>query len=310
MSSGKISIMPGVTKIKVGILGVGMVGGALARYFLEKKKLKRGRDIFLCDADPMKDYHDDVNAADVIFVAVPTPRNPKNGACETSIVEDALRVIASGKTVVIKSTVPPGTTADLQERFPELTMLFNPEFLTEKNAWNDMLKPPRQIVGYVHKKGIGEAMKVLALLPKAPLVSPGVSGGKTQRITATEAEFIKYASNVYLSRRVAFANALAMAAEHMDADYDVIRAALVTDGRIGNSHWNVDYDGYRGFGGFCFPKDTAAFIAFARREGLSEVEALIRADWDFNERLLASQGLSVDEVSGHSFKTKLLRKRK
>lgn len=291
-------------KTKVGVLGVGMVGGATARYFLEKKKLKRGRDIFLCDADPMKDYHDDINAADIIFVAVPTPRNPKNGACDTSIVEDALRTLADGKTVVLKSTVPPGTTADLQGKFPHLTLLFNPEFLTEKNAWNDMLKPPRQIVGFVNKKGISDAMKVLALLPRAPFMSPGVYAGATTRITATEAEFIKYASNVYLSRRVAFANALAMAAEHMDADYDVIRAALVTDKRIGNSHWNVDYDGYRGFGGFCFPKDTAAFIAFARREGLMEVEALLAADWAFNERLLASQGLTVDEVSGHSFKAK------
>ncbi|MDO8669703.1 MAG: hypothetical protein Q7K65_05430, partial [Candidatus Buchananbacteria bacterium] len=95
-------------KIKVGIIGLGMVGEPIKRWFEEYHKYRRGKELFCYDTDPKKGYSDDVNKADVVFVAVPTPANP-DGGCNTSIVQNAVATVNDGKIVVIKSTVPPGT---------------------------------------------------------------------------------------------------------------------------------------------------------------------------------------------------------
>jgi UDPglucose 6-dehydrogenase len=291
---------------KVGVIGVGMVGTPLVRYLVEIKKYKRGRDIFLFDKDPKKKMNDDVNKADIIFVAVPTP--PKEDRfCNTLIVEAAVATIAPGKIVVIKSTVPPGTTEMLQARHPELKMLFNPEFLTESRAWEDMLRPDRQIVGFT-AKSLEAASHVLALLPKAAFMSPwGVGTYKQVRITATEAEFIKYAANVYFAMKVNWANALYDASQKLGADYDNVRAGMASDHRIGDSHLDANHGGYRGFGGYCLPKDLDAFLGFAKSQKLDNVAKLLSAARDFNEELLKSQGLTIADVSEHdaSLKAKL-----
>ncbi len=287
-------------KPKVGVVGVGMVGGPLARYFEEVRGFVRGRDLFLYDIDVKKSYGDDANRADVIFVCVPTPRNPEDGSADTSLIADAIRKIKGAKIVAIKSTVPPGTTEAFQKQCPRHKFLFNPEFLTESRAWEDMIRPDRQIVGFT-EQSLDAAHLVLSLLPKAPFMSPwGIGTYAQTRITATEAEFIKYAGNIHFVRKVNWANALAQAAEKLGADYENVRKGMAADHRIGDSHLDVDHGGYRGFGGFCFPKDTAAFLAFAKEHELSDVHALIAADWKFNEDLLASQGLTVEDVSAHN----------
>ncbi|MEK9186560.1 MAG: hypothetical protein AAB885_03170, partial [Patescibacteria group bacterium] len=255
---------------KLGIIGVGWVGAQLKRYFEEFKDYKTGEDLFTYDIDPKKCVGD-IGMADAIFVAVPTPRNAETGACDTSIVEDAVGKIKGEKIVVIKSTVPPGTTERLQKKYPNNKFLFNPEFLSEKTAWFDMIRPDRQIVGFT-EQSLEAAHLVLSLLPKAPFMSPwGINTYKQSRVTATEAEIIKYAGNVYFSQKVNWANAIAKVCEKVNADYENVRKAMSADHRIGDSHLDVLHGGYRGFGGYCFPKDTAAFMAFAKEQGFQEV---------------------------------------
>ncbi|OHA08901.1 MAG: hypothetical protein A3A44_02300 [Candidatus Sungbacteria bacterium RIFCSPLOWO2_01_FULL_60_25] len=304
-------------RIPVGVIGVGMVGTPLARYFREVKGYARGRDLFLYDIDPAKGCGDDVRRAGVVFVCVPTPP-ARDGSADTSAVRHAFRMLAAplprrsvgalradrrrgggGKIVVIKSTVPPGTTEAFQREFPEHQVLFNPENLTERFAWEDFLRPDTQIVGFT-AKSIDAAHPVLSLLPKAPFMSPwGTDTYRRTAITATEAEIIKYARNIHFARKVNFANALARLAETMGADYENIRAGMAADHRIGDSHLDVTHGGYRGFGGYCFPKDLSAFIAAFDRAGLPESAALLRSDWDFNKAILAEQGLTIEEVSSH-----------
>lgn len=285
-------------KVNVGIIGVGWVGGQIKRYFEEIRGYKVGEDLHLHDINPAR-CAGDINKADVIFVALPTPRNPKDGSCDTSIVEDAVGKIKGNKIVVIKSTVPPGTTEGLQKKYPRLKMLFNPEFLTESRAWEDMMRPDRQIVGFTDKS-LDAAHLVLSLLPKAPFMSPwGVGTYRQVRITATEAEIIKYAGNVYFVRKVNWANALAMAAEKMGVDYENVRLGMSADHRIGDSHLDVYHGGYKGWGGYCFPKDLDGFMQFAKKEGLKEVFGILQADRDFNERLLVEQSLTLQDVSMH-----------
>jgi len=283
---------------KIGILGVGWVGGQLKRYLEEIKKYKAGDNLLLFDIDPKK-CAGDINQAEVIFVALPTPRNPKDGTCDLSIIEGIISKIQGEKIIVLKSTIPPGTTEGMQKKYPQHKFLFNPEFLTESRAWEDMLRPDRQIVGFT-EKSVDVAHLVLSLLPKAPFMSPwGLGTYQPIRITATEAELIKYAGNVYFAQKVNWANALAKMSEKLGVDYENIRKAMSADHRIGDSHLDVMHGKYRGFGGYCFPKDTSAFMMFAKEQGLDDVHQLLKAAWDFNEHLLNEQGLTIDDVSKH-----------
>ena len=293
---------------KIGIIGVGWVGAQIKKYFEGLKGYKAGKDLFTHDLDPKKRVGD-IQKAEVIFITVPTPR-AKNGGCDVSIVEEAVKNLTGNKVVVIKSTVPPGTTETLQKKYRRHQFLFNPEFLTESRAWEDMLRPDRQIVGFT-KKSIDVAHLVLSLLPKAPFMSPWGIGTYTPiRITATEAEMIKYAGNVYFAQKVNWANSLAIVAKKMKCDYENVRKGMSADYRIGDSHLDVYHGGYRGFGGYCLPKDLSALMMFAKEKDLTDVYVLLRAAWKFNENLLIAQGLSVEEVSKHISDLKLKKKLK
>ena len=92
--------------MRVGIIGVGMVGTPLKRWFEERRGYQRGKDLFLSDIDPAKGFLDDINQADVIFISVPTPRTPE-GAAGLDAVEQAFAKISASKIAVLKSTVPP-----------------------------------------------------------------------------------------------------------------------------------------------------------------------------------------------------------
>lgn len=299
-------------RVKIGVVGVGMVGKEVLRYFKEDVGLCKGEGLFAYDIDPKRpDVKDDVKRADIIFICVPTPSNP-DGSCNTDIVESYVAKFAdSDKVIVVKSTVPPGTTEKLGEKYKVAT-LFNPEFLTEKQAQLDFVRPDRQIVGFTERSREYSKI-VLDLLPRAPFMSPHVIGTYNfTQLTATEAEVVKYFSNVFGALKVTFANVADIYCEALGANYDNVRLGAASDARIGGSWLDVHHGHYRGFGGYCFPKDTRAVIAvgdelvkkfishdlrFAKL--LENAVAFIRAAYDFNEKLLEYQGLAVEEVSGH-----------
>lgn len=149
-------------KYRIGIMGIGMVGGAL-NYFFEISGIKT------CIYDKYKHLGsiDEVNGADVVFICVPTPYGDKKHGFDISYVEDAVNNLGGEKIVVIKSTVLPGTTEKLQKKCDRHKFLFNPEFLVEKTAKNDMCNPDRQILGFTDKSS-DIAGSVMNLLPKAP----------------------------------------------------------------------------------------------------------------------------------------------
>ncbi len=307
-------------KIKVGIIGLGMVGGPIRRWFEEKSGYKRGRDLFCYDVDSKKGYSDDVNKADVIFVSVPTPTNP-DGSCNVSIVESAVAGVSDGKIVVVKSTVTPGTVERLQKKHPKKRLIFNPEFLTESQAWEDFLSPDRQIVGHT-AKSISDSVEVLNLLPKKHFIRPWTSDYSKRSVNSTEAEFGKYASNVFGYIKVVYGNILAdlcyatSNVQGVKIDYENIKEVIGADLRIGPAWLNVSHGDYCGAGGYCFPKDMNAFIAFAEtmekdaakkkkldkehlqilRDGI----AVFKAVRNYNETLIKSQGLSMEDVSRHN----------
>lgn len=280
-------------KANIGIVGIGMVGAPLARYFTEIRGYQRGANLFLFDIDPKKGLSDDISRADVIFVSVPTPRM-SNGATDLTAVESAIGRISGKKIVVLKSTMVPGTTERIQKKYPVHQFLFNPEFLTEKNAWENTRHPDRQLVGWTTESR-DAASFVLSLLPGAPLCAPSPQ----LSMTATEAELVKHAANLFLTRKVTFANAIYNLASFHGADYERIKTGIGSDPRIGISHLDVHHHGYRGYGGYCFTKDTDALIHHCREMGVDRAADLFEADKRFNEAVLASQGLTPEDVSVH-----------
>jgi UDPglucose 6-dehydrogenase len=235
-------------KTKIGIIGYGMVGSAVGAWFKKAAKY---------DLKKFPDGLPRVNQAEIVFICVPTPYSPTKGY-NYQAVELAAQNITGKKVVVLKSTVLPGKTSELQKKYPQHTWLFNPEFLRDKTAVQDFLKPDRQVIGMAknsltHKRA---ARRLIAKLPKAPY----------QFITtATEAELIKLCANSFMALKVVYANMIYDLCHQAGADYEVVRGGVSTDPRITNSGMNVWFDGYRGYGGKCFPKDVGALIAFGKK---------------------------------------------
>lgn len=258
-----------VQKFKIGIVGLGMVGGALKRYFE-----KRGINVFKYDKGKKVGSAREVNQADVIFICVPTPFVEGAGP-DLSFVEDVCNNLLGNKIIVIRSTVLPGTTAKLQKNHPQHKFLFNPEFLVEEKADECMQNPERQIIGCTDLSR-PVAKDILAILPKAPY-------GRI--IEAIEAEMVKYFGNTFLSTKVIFSNQMYDLCKALGINYETVRECAAQDKRITLSHTDIFHGGYRGYGGKCLPKDTKSLIAFADEHGVDL--KLLKTLEDINNDLTA-----------------------
>ena len=263
--------------LKIGIIGVGMVGGALRRYF-EKKGVR----LFLYDEGKNLSSLEEVNQADVIFICVPTPFNKEKGF-DLSCLEKTGQNIKGQKIVVIKSTIWPGTTEKFQKKHPQHKFLFNPEFLVEEKADEGMQNPDRQIIGYTeNSRDVSE--EILRILPRAPF---------EKIIPATEAEMVKYFGNTFLSTKVIFGNQIYELCQKLGIDYEIVRESASADKRIGPSHLDVRHGGYFGYGGKCLPKDIRALIQFADKNGVDL--KLHKAVEEINNQLMKEQGIKDQE---------------
>ena len=264
---------------KIGIVGTGMVGGALQRYF----KKKEGLELFLYDKGKNLGSPQEVNQAELIFICVPTPYLKDSKGFDLSYVEDALNMLSGEKVVVIKSTVLPGTTEMLQQKYPQHKVLMNPEFLTEETADQDMAYPDRQIIGYTEKSH-SMAGDVMQLLPLAPF---------ERILPATEAETVKYFGNTWFSAKVVFANQMYDLCQALGVDYDRMVEAAAADKRIGRTHLNIFHKGYRGYGGKCLNKDIRALIQLANEKGVDlKLHKIVE---EINNQLLKMQNIDDPE---------------
>ncbi len=277
----------------IGFIGQGFIGKSYAddmerrgyrvvRYALESAYVGNKDKIKLCD---------------MVFIAVPTPTTPEG--FDHSIVESALRLVGAGKIAIIKSTILPGTTAQLQKKFPKLVIMHSPEFLVLKQAAEDAARPLRNIIGVAKNTPTyrSHARRVMRVLPKAPyeLVC-----------SAKDAELVKYGGNFFLYLKVLYANLMYELSESAGANYEVVKEAIAADPRIGPSHLQVLHDsGHkgakrgRGAGGVCFIKDVAAFADFYSKATKNKTGMnLIQAAIDKNIELLIESGKDLDLLVG------------
>ena len=262
--------------MNIGIIGQGFVGTAV------KEGLKKFHEIDTFDLDETKrdvDYIEDIiDRNNIIFVCLPTPMK-KDGSCDISIVENtvmeldnlALTRQCSNRIVVIKSTIPPGTTEMLNEECEHIQVVFNPEFLTEANFIEDFKNQDRIIIGGPRPASTKVRQLFYKAFPKAHII-------KTH---STIAEMVKYLTNTFLATKVSFANEMKMLCDFFNVDYDKVVEYSTYDERLGKSHWSVPGpDGKLGFGGSCFPKDINALISIADKW---EIPAnVLMAAWETN----------------------------
>ncbi|MEE8375381.1 MAG: UDP-glucose/GDP-mannose dehydrogenase family protein [Acidimicrobiia bacterium] len=217
--------------------------------------------------------------ADFIFLCLPTPQADDGRAdlgLVHAVVDELANEVADDAIFVIKSTVPPGTVAGLRKRLADLgspaRVVSHPEFLREGKAVEDFMEPDRIVVGAYDDED-AEAVADLYASLDANVV----------RTDPTSAEMIKYASNSYLAARLTFVNTLANVCEAVGADVLDVISGMGMDHRIG-PHFLKPGPGY---GGSCFPKDTAALIGVAEDAGydFELLRAVIEADHQQRRRV-------------------------
>tara|TARA_E500000305_G_C4002155_1_gene228009 strand:- start:602 stop:1432 length:831 start_codon:yes stop_codon:yes gene_type:complete len=261
--------------MRIGIIGQGYVGTAIKVGF-EPYYTVETYDKY-DEKKSTVQLTDMVETCKVIFVCVPTPMNT-DGTCHTDIVESVVKEIDDRvdlanipkPTVVIKSTVPPGTTDRLHRKYKGVDVIFNPEFLTEMNFIEDFKNQSRIILGGV-RRGTSLLRQVYSkVFPHATIV----------KTNAKYAETVKYFINCFLGTKVSFANEMKMLCDEIDIDYDKVVEYATYDERLGKSHWAVPGpDGELGFGGHCLPKDISAIV-----NGYGDME-LLQAVLKVNDRV-------------------------
>ncbi|ULE33653.1 UDP-glucose dehydrogenase family protein [Mycobacterium sp. IDR2000157661] len=295
-----------MSEIRVGVIGAGYVGLTTAVCMAELghhtvcvdvdagrvEQLRRG--VALIDEPGLpellrqarKDHTLEFTGAlgdladrDAVFVCVPTPSRA-DGSADVSavdaVVDELATVLRPGSVVVLKSTVPVGTTRRVAQRLQpaRLRAVSNPEFLRESHAVYDFRNPDRVVIG----SDDGDA---------ADLVDRLYGGlAQTLRMTPESAELAKYASNAFLAVKISYANSLAQLCSRVGADVVDVTRCMGADVRIG-PHFLAPGPGW---GGSCLPKDTAAILHTSRLAGvaLPEVESARATNDAQPERILSA----------------------
>ena len=256
---------------KITIIGAGYVGFSLAVLLSQEK------EVTLFDIDRLKlkqidnkksplrdqnidkffanktlrlktnyDLTDAVSDADLIILALPTNFSESTKFFDTSQLDSVISKISEKNInypILIKSTVPQGYTQRLQAQYPDLPIIFSPEFLREGNALEDNLNPSRIIVGNTELLGLKIAELFASFASNDPEIFLIESG---------EAEAVKLFSNAYLATRISFFNELDTFALASNLDSQSIIDGVTSDPRIGAHYCNPSF----GYGGYCLPKDT------------------------------------------------------
>jgi UDPglucose 6-dehydrogenase len=270
---------------RIGIVGLGMVGGAVSRAFEDAGTEVCGYDRYLGIGSP-----DLLADCPVVFLCVPTP-NLRDGSFDLSEVWSAVREIEpslrAGGIVAVKSTVAPGTIDRLAASFPRIEFAGLPEFLLADRPDETFTHPDRVVIGARSPEVASTLVGLMGrVAPEAPTIV----------VRPIEAELAKLCSNALLAAKVAMANDLSDVCDLYDVAWPRVKALVGIDRRIGPDHLSVTRE--RGFGGACLPKDLDGLIAAAASEG--RPPPLLDAIADFNRRLRDDAAVASGTSNGRT----------
>lgn len=231
--------------MKIGIIGVGMVGGA-CKYGFEKL----GHDVKVFDPKFPGTKLEDLLYTEIAYVCVPTDAN-EDGSCDTTIVEETLTNLSKlkyGGIVAIKSTVEPGFTDKMSHRFSSLTLCFVPEFLRERCNIADFTENHDLLAVGTDKTWVfNRVVRCHGKYPKNIVM-----------LSPTEAELLKYYSNVFNALRVVFSNEMYELAGALGANYSKIKNAYMLRGLATDVYMDVN-DNFRGYTGYCLIPESKVY---------------------------------------------------
>ena len=240
---------------RIGIIGLGFVGGAIERSLEYNTRL--------VIMDPAKGHnatYKDLMECSGIFVCVPTPQDD-DGTCDTSILEGILNDLHSRRytgVIISKCTAPPDQYDLWNLQHPNL--VHAPEFLTAANANSDYENGRFSFIGGRVSAYVHEAERIIRMSQR--------SLETVVHCTAGEAAMAKYTINTFMATKVVFMNEIQELCSKTGIDYNQVAHMVTQDHRIGKSHMQVPGpDGAYGFGGACFPKDTSALLKYAEQNG-------------------------------------------
>lgn len=238
--------------MKIGIVGLGVIGSACKFGFEKLGHKVLGHDIIL------NTKLSDILESSIIYVCVPTP-SKKDGSCDTSIVEKVVLELDQLKyqgVVAIKSTIKPTTTKSLQVK-TNLKICFVPEFLRERCAITDFTENHDLLAIGTEDKSIYNLIKKCH----------GNYPQHVVQLSPTEAEMLKYYSNVFNALKITFANEMYEVCQKIDVNYTKVKEAFVKRGTTKNIYLDVN-DNFRGYAGVCLPKDTKALDSLVKELNL------------------------------------------
>ena len=266
-------------QFKVGVVGNGFVGESQAFAFSPTTDLR------IYDIDPNKSTHtkEELDQCDFIFICVPTPMY-KDGSQDISFIEKVFEEAVEGPIYIIKSTILPGSTKNIQNKYPKLSIIFSPEFLTERTAKLDMLTQARIVLG-----GDDNLTNKAAKLFEQRFMNKHII-----KTDSTTAELIKYMNNTFFATKVSIINEFKLLADKLGANWEDALYGFASDGRVGDSHLHVPGpDGKLGYGGTCFPKDVNALITLAKE--LNTPLNTIEGGWITNLSVRPEQDWEADK---------------
>jgi UDPglucose 6-dehydrogenase len=243
--------------MKIGICGIGVVGTAIMKS-LQQHNFIIDKDLFLYDKYKTEYANfDNIYQTDIVFLSLPTPFDPTKNCFDTSPHNDILKQLSHNNykgIIVIKSTYEPQTTEKFSQKYTNLILVHNPEFLSAKTAVDDFHNQKHIVLGTTHN------------------ITPLIDFYKQYYPTATislcapsESESMKLFVNSFYATKIQFFTEMYLLTQKLNINYNTVRDLMLKNGWINPMHTNVPgSDGNISFGGMCFPKDTTALLKFMK----------------------------------------------
>jgi len=250
----------------VGIIGIGFVGGAIKKS-LEENNFILNKSLFIydkykSDEEYIKDIKDLI-CTNIIFLCLPTPYDEKKEEYYIESIDTTLNILNQMKyngICLLKSTVLPNTTKTFAEKYQNLKIIHNPEFLSAKTAYEDFHKQTHIVLGRTDNIKDEDVNYVKQFYEKYYTDNISI-------ITSTESELMKLSANSFYAIKIQYFTEIFLLCNKIDCSYNIVRDTILKNNWINPMHTMVPgSDGQISYGGLCFPKDTNALNKYMEKE--------------------------------------------